>query len=200
MTWPEEDVMRILKRAYTGHDCRKWKKSIWLMNPIWILPAAVSGAIQTNRTSVFLSHVSGFILASLIYASFPIFLCAWITSAPVSLHVTWSFLTDLKTTRWPQNHFRSKPKSTSLTMAPCHREQPRRLCLPCENRATRCPCAVSAIHTQPWFTPSAKRPVSVKYLLPPGGRSGQMKCEAPGSWGRKRRRRRRWRRKRAAQT
>ncbi|GAA6109329.1 uncharacterized [Tachysurus ichikawai] len=53
----------------------------------------------------------------------------------------------------PQS-FHKQSQSTSLMMAPCHRERPRRPCFPCENRATRCPCAVSAKRTAVIYTGS----------------------------------------------
>lgn len=79
--------------------------------------AALSCAIQTNRTPpppcVSFSRLRLFICATLIYASFPIFLCAWITTGSgftACRQEACLFLTDLKTTRWPPNHSQAIPE------------------------------------------------------------------------------------------
>lgn len=176
-----------------GHDCERWKS----LHDKWIrfLLSGVSCMIQTNSVSFL--HLCLYLSKLWFTRHFPYFCVHKYERLRFHCMSREGLLIShrLKNNPMAPQSFHKQSQSTSLMMAPCHQERPRRLCFPCENRATRCPCAVSTIHTQPWFTPAAKRPVSVKYLLPPGGRSGQMKCEAPGT------RRRRWRRrKRAAQT
>lgn len=61
MTWPEGDVMRILKGLHNHELARVMTVKVDVINESDFLPAALSCAIQTNKTPVFLSHVSGFI-------------------------------------------------------------------------------------------------------------------------------------------
>lgn len=85
---------------------------------------AKSCGVQTNRKSLcFLAHTSPvFILATLIYASFPRFLLGWNTRALVSPRCLWgvthfSFLIDLKPLVAP-NHFTSNHDPASRRPGP----------------------------------------------------------------------------------